>query len=137
LEISRPALIEDDPLVVDSDPPVGQSVPLPAPPSVDLSHITSTSQLQSIVVLVLPSSVASSPLAAPPKIPVLLSTMSSDEVACLLHHPNISLPDIRPCNTANASDTKTHWSSEEIHRIMGCQKFQNYKHILNVSPDGE
>ena len=132
---STPALIEDDTLVVNSDPPVDQSVPLPAPPSIDLSHIAS--QLQSIAASVLPSSVASSPLAAPPNSPVLLSTMSSDEVACLLHHPNTSLPDIRPCDTANASDTKTHWSSEEIHRIMGCWKFRNYKHILDVSRDGE
>jgi hypothetical protein len=37
-----PALIEDDaPLVVDSDPLIDQSVPLPAPPPVDLSHIAS------------------------------------------------------------------------------------------------
>jgi hypothetical protein len=47
----------------------------------------------------------------------------------------LSLP--WPCDTANASDTKTHWSSEEIHRIMGCWKFRNYKHILHVSRDGE
>jgi len=63
--------------------------------------------------------------------------MSSEEVTCLLHHPNTSLPDIRPCDTANASDTKSHWLSEEIHCIMGCRKFRNYKHILDVSRDGE
>jgi len=62
--------------------------------------------------------------------------MSPEEVARLLHHPNTSLPDIRPCDTANASDTKVHWTSEEIHRIMGCRKFRNYKHILDVSKDG-
>jgi hypothetical protein len=118
--VSRtPALIEDDvPLVVDSDPPINQPVPLPAPPPVDLTHIAS--QLQSIAASVLPSLVASSPSAAPLKAPILLSTMSSDEVTCLLHHPNTSLPYICPCDTANASDTKTHWSSEEIHHIMGC-----------------
>jgi hypothetical protein len=27
--------------------------------------------------------------------------------------------------------------AEELHRIMGCRKFRNYKHILNVSRDGE
>ena len=62
--------------------------------------------------------------------------MSSDEITRLLHHPNTSLSDIRPCNTANASDTKTYWSSEVIYRITGCRKFQNYKHILDVSRDG-
>jgi len=62
--------------------------------------------------------------------------MSSDEVTRLLNHPNTSLPDIRLCDTAYASDTKTHWSSEEIYCIMGCRKFRNYKHILDVSWDG-
>ena len=91
--------------MVDSDPPIDQSVPLPAPLSVDLSPIAS--QLQSIAASVHPSSVASSPSAAPPKTPVLLSTMSLDEVVCLLHHPNTSLLDFCPCETANAFDTKT------------------------------
>ena len=128
--VSRtPALIENDPVLGDSDRSVDQSVPFP--PSVGLSHLAS--QLQSIVASVLPSLVASSPSMAPPKTPVLLSTMSSNEVTHLLHHPNTSLPDIRPCDTANASDTKTHWSSEKIHCIMGCRKFRNYKHILDVS----
>jgi len=53
------------------------------------------------------------------------------------HHPGSTLPAVRPCDTANASDTKTHWSGEEIHRIMGCRKFRNYKHILHVSRNGE
>ncbi len=30
-----------------------------------------------------------------------------------------------------------HWTAEELHRIMGCQRFCNYKHILQVSRDGE
>ena len=101
-----PALIEDDPSVVNSDPPVVQSVRLPLPPSVNLSHIAS--QLQSISASVLPPSVAPSPSAAPPKTPVIVSTISSDEVTCLLHHPNTSLPDIHPCDAAKASNTKTH-----------------------------
>ena len=74
--VSRtPALIENDPVLVDSDRSVDQSVPFP--PSVGLSHLAS--QLQSIVASVLPSLVASSPSMAPPKTPVLLSTMSSNE----------------------------------------------------------
>jgi hypothetical protein len=63
--------------------------------------------------------------------------MSSEEIRRFLHHPDTSFPDVRPCDTANASDNKTHWSSEEIHRIMGCRKFHNYKHILDVSRGGE
>jgi hypothetical protein len=67
----------------------------------------------------------------------LLSTMSSEEIAHLVHHPGTSFPLVRLCNTANASNTKTHWSAEEFHQIMGCQKFRNYKHLLQVSRDGK
>jgi len=63
--------------------------------------------------------------------------MTRDEITRLLRHPDTTLPDVRPCDTDNASDTKVHWSSEEIHRIMGCRKFRNYKHIIDVSRDGE
>jgi hypothetical protein len=87
--------------------------------------------------LVLPSLPSHSTTVTTCKPPVLLSTMSPDEVAWLLHHPSTLLPDIRPCNTANVSDTKVYWTSEEIHCIMGCQKFRNYKYILEVSRDGE
>ena len=46
------------------------------------------------------------------------------------------LPLICPCDTANSFDKKTHWSAEELHRAMGCRKFRNYKHLLQVSRDG-
>jgi hypothetical protein len=67
----------------------------------------------------------------------LLSTMSAEEIDRLLHHNGTSFPSVWPCDTANASDTKTHWSTEELHRIMGCRKFCDYKHLLQVSRDGE
>jgi hypothetical protein len=67
----------------------------------------------------------------------LLSTMSSKEITCLLHHPGTSFPSVQPCDTANASDTKTHWSAGELHQIMGCWKFRNYKHLLQVGCDDE
>jgi hypothetical protein len=54
-----------------------------------------------------------------------------------MHHEGVDLPSIHPCDTANRTDTKTHWTSEELHRIMGCRKFQNYKHLILVSRDGE
>jgi hypothetical protein len=60
-----------------------------------------------------------------------------DKILEHFHHAGTTLPAVRPCDTANASDTKTHWSGEEIHRIMGCWKFRNYKHILHMSRDGE
>jgi len=62
--------------------------------------------------------------------------MTSDDILRFVHHPGMTLPSVRPCDTANGSDTKTHWSSEELHRIMGCRKFRNYKHLLQVSRDG-
>ena len=67
----------------------------------------------------------------------LLSTMSADKIAGLLHHDGTSFPSVRPCDTANSSNTKTHWSAEELHRIIRCRKFRNYKHLLQVSRDGE
>jgi hypothetical protein len=63
--------------------------------------------------------------------------MTTDNIARLLHHPGTSFRPICPCDTANASDTKTHWSAVELHHIMGCWKFRNYKHLLQVSRDGE
>jgi hypothetical protein len=75
-----------------------------------------------------------SPYPAPPHhmAPVLLSTITCDEILKLLHHS----PAVCPCDTPNNSDTKTHWSAEEIHWALGCQNFWNYKHILQVSWDG-
>ncbi len=36
---------------------------------------------------------------------------------------------------ANRSDTKTHWTLEELHRALGCRYFCNYKHIIQASLD--
>jgi hypothetical protein len=69
--------------------------------------------------------------------PTLLSALPPEKIVELFHHPGSPLPAVQPCDTAYASDTKTHWLAEELHRIMGCRKFRNYKHILNVSRDGE
>jgi hypothetical protein len=69
--------------------------------------------------------------------PVLLSTMTRDKIVSLVHHPNSTLPPVCPCDTANASDSKTHWSAEELHQTMGCRKFCNYKHLLQVSSGGQ
>ncbi len=70
-------------------------------------------------------------------LPVLASTMSPEEVMSLPYWDGSSLPLVCPCNTANVCDTKMHWSAEELHHIMGCCKFCNYKYLLQVSHDGE
>ncbi len=47
------------------------------------------------------------------------------------------LPLIRPCDTPNASKTKSHWTTEELHCITECQCFWNYKHLVSVTKDGK
>jgi len=65
-----------------------------------------------------------------------LECMEREEILTLLHHPNTSPPAIRPCDTPNASDTKSHWTAEELHRITGCRRFRNYKHLISTTRDG-
>jgi hypothetical protein len=65
--------------------------------------------------------------------PTLLSILSRADTTCLVHHERSSLPPICPCNQANGSDTKTHWTSKELQRALGCRRFRNYKHILQTS----
>jgi hypothetical protein len=66
-----------------------------------------------------------------------LLSLSPNKVVCLVHHPG-SLPlPVRPCNQSNGSDTKTHWTLEELHRALSCHHFCNYKHILQTSLDGK
>jgi hypothetical protein len=89
-----------------------------------------------------PTPVPVSPAVQPPSqescaSPVLASTMTQDEIISLLHHDNSTLPSVCPCNTANASGTKTHWFAKELHPAMGCCKFRNYKTLLQVSCDRE
>jgi hypothetical protein len=72
-----------------------------------------------------------------PDSPTLLSTLSQDDIACLIHHEGSSFPPVCPCDRANGSDTKTHWTSKELHCALGCRPFQNYKHILQTSLDGK
>jgi hypothetical protein len=72
-----------------------------------------------------------------PDSPTLLSTLSWDNITCLIHHEGSSFPPVCPCDWANGSNTKTHWTSEELHRALGCRCFRNYKHILQTSLDGK
>ena len=88
----------------------------------------------------LASDSTSPPLGDPhpsPVSPTLLSTLSWDNISRLIHREGSSFPPIRPCDRASGSDTKTHWTSKDLHRAMGCCRFQNYKHILQTSLDGQ
>jgi hypothetical protein len=42
-----------------------------------------------------------------------LTCIDRDKIINLLHHPNLLLPAIQPCNTPNPSNTKKYWKAEE------------------------
>jgi hypothetical protein len=81
---------------------------------------------------------APSPLDAESKCKALVPLTCMDEMVIMaqLHQSNTSPPPIRPCNTPNLSDTKSHWTAEKLHHITGCQQFCNNRHLLYVSKDG-
>jgi hypothetical protein len=64
-----------------------------------------------------------------------LVCMDEKDIIALLHKSDSSPPPIRPCDTPNPSDTKSHWMAKELHRITGCRQFWNYKHLVAVSKD--
>ena len=66
-----------------------------------------------------------------------LDCMSTKDIVSTLHHPDTSPPAIRPCDTPNASATKSHFTAEELHRLMGCRRFRNYRHLIHTSKDGQ
>ena len=65
----------------------------------------------------------------------LISTMSRDDILKHIHHPDATLPEVRPCNTPTGLDKKTHYSAEELHRMTGFRKFKNYKHLVAATQD--
>jgi hypothetical protein len=68
--------------------------------------------------------------------PKELKCMSKDKIQTYLHHPESCFPPIRPCNTPNASDSKTAFTPEELHRLTGCHWFWNYQHLISASKGG-
>ncbi len=48
-----------------------------------------------------------------------LECMSSEDIVSTLHHSANPPPAICPCDTPNASDTKSHFTAEELHRLTG------------------
>ena len=63
--------------------------------------------------------------------------MSLEDILSTLHNESRAPPPIRPCDTPNGSDTKTRWTAKELHRIIGCRRFRNYRHLLQTSKDGQ
>ena len=68
--------------------------------------------------------------------PAKLECMSAEAIVATLHHPNSRLPPVRPCDTPNASETKSTYTLEELHRLTGCRRFRNYQHIISGKKDG-
>jgi len=66
-----------------------------------------------------------------------LECMSSEDIISSLHHSDKPPPSIRPCDTPNASDNKHHFTAEELHRLTGCRRFRNYRHLIYTSKDGQ
>jgi hypothetical protein len=94
--------------------------------------VSPSSPLESDTTSFPPSQPSSDPHLSPDS-PTLLLTLSRDDITRLIHHEGSSFPPIRPCDQANGSNTKTHWTSEELHHALGCHHFRNYKHILQTS----
>jgi hypothetical protein len=68
--------------------------------------------------------------------PKELECMSKEEIQTYLHHPESCFPPIRPCDTPNASNSKTVFNPEELHCLTGCRRFWNYQHIISMSKGG-
>jgi hypothetical protein len=153
-----PNIIEDDcstsPNAIPAPSSLVPSLPLSLVPSSSNSSVDNLSgilaRLQSLADAILSLQAQQRPpvplgVQPPPQsdnnastsLPVLASTMSQEDIISILHRNGSSLPAVRHCDTANNSDTKTHWTSEEIHRAMGCRKFKNYRTLLQVSRDGQ
>ncbi len=119
--------------------PVPKQAPqaMPTPFSTnDIALIAQHLQVLSDKLSGLQSPQPSSPETSNPPPSRLLSTLSQDDIVRLVHRPGLVLPQVRPCNRANGSDTKTHWTLEALHHELGCQRFRNYKHIIQASLDG-
>jgi hypothetical protein len=54
-----------------------------------------------------------------------------------VHRPSSILPPICLCDWSNGSDTKTHWTLEELHCALRCRCFCSYKHIIQTSLDDQ
>ncbi len=79
----------------------------------------------------------STPLDPGPVAPSFLASLSHDDVVRLVHHPGSTPLPVHLCDCSNGSNTKTHWTLEDVHWALGCHWFWNYKHIIQTSLDGQ
>ena len=54
-----------------------------------------------------------------------------------LHHDPANLPDVRPANTPAPCENRTDFDSLKLHRIFGCRRFRNYKHLAAASSNAK
>jgi hypothetical protein len=121
--------------------------PSPQPPPVDMSLLPPVQYTQSLKDLdrdklirhlyTLDSQLDQPPQKAKSKSTSPLVCMSTDDIILQLHHTDIAPPAVCPCNTPNASDTKCHFTAEELHQLTGCRRFRNYRHLIHASKDGQ
>ena len=50
-----------------------------------------------------------------------------------LHHNPESLPPVRPANTSAACESRTVFDTLKLHKIFGCRRFRNQRHITAAS----
>ena len=62
--------------------------------------------------------------------------MSREDIFKHMHHPGATLTEVHTCDTPTTSDKKTHYSAEEIRRVMGCQKTKNYEQLIRATHEG-
>jgi hypothetical protein len=106
-----------------------------SPSAIDLNMITPMAFTQSLrdmdredlAKLLFPDTapMGSSPMIDQPKCNNLdcLVCMDKKDIIALLHESDSSPPPIRPCDTPNPSDTKSHWTAKELYHITGCRQF--------------
>ena len=86
--------------------------------------------------LYLPEDLLSSPMEEGKSQAKLLSTMSREEILQHVHHAGSSPPPVRPCDTANGSDTQTAFTGQDLSLRFGSRHFKNVKHLIQTSRDG-
>ncbi len=68
--------------------------------------------------------------------PLKLECMSLEDIMAHLHHPGSRPPPVRLCNIRNASESRTSYTPDKLHRLTGCCCFLNYHHTVLTSKDG-